>query len=159
MIFVTRILVCLYLLVNASWNQETSLGNHSFSPMHVWKKHSARFSLFWYLLLSWNMICLRKSRCTITTTFKLNYHIQSIDTEWAKHHFFFCFLVRNIWHLPASFNNFMFLPAMKTSEPASLENYKFSNSLYIELSNKQHSICIYVFAVVKFTVFFTTSRM
>lgn len=124
-----------------------------FLHMHVWKKHSARFSLFWFLLFSWNMLCLRKSRCTITISFKLNYPIQFIDREWAKHHFFFCVLVRNIWHFPGSLNSFVFLLAMKTSEPASLENYKFSNNIFIELSNKQHSICIYVFAVVRFTVF------
>lgn len=121
--------------------------------MHVWKKHSARFSLFWFLLFSWNMLCLRKSRCTITISFKLNYPIQFIDREWAKHHFFFLCLGPKYLTFSWLFEQFCFLLAMKTSEPASLENYKFSNNIFIEFSNKQHSICIYVFAVVRFTVF------
>lgn len=68
---------------------------------------------------------------------------------------FFLFLSPKYFTFPWLFQQFCFLLAMKTSEPASLQNYKFSNRLFIEITNKQHPIHIYAIAVVNLTIYFT----
>lgn len=137
---------------NAPWNQRTSLISHSF--MYV--KHYARFSLFWFLLLCWNMLCLRKSTCTVTITFKLTYHIQSIDIKCAKHPFF---LFPSAKYLTLSWlfeQLFFFLPWNRQDRHL-YETVYLNNSLFFNYQT--HSFCIYFCAVAKFTLFLTCSHV
>lgn len=154
MILVTRILVCLYLL-NAQWNQETSLCSHSFTPMHLCKTFcQVLFVLVFTVELKHVLFVQKQSLLSLLIKF-------NPLTDYQRNTTSFLFpSPKYLTYSPGSFINVVFfLLAMKTSEPASLRNCQSNNNLYIESSNTQRSICIYLFAVVKCRVFLTRSQM
>lgn len=136
----------------------TSPYSHSFSLMYLCKTFCQILFVFWFLMLSWNMLCLRKSTSTIPTTFKLTYHINTLADN-QRNTISFLFPSPKYLTFSRLFQQCCFFTCHENIRTASLRNCQSNNNLFIELSNKPRSICVYFFAVVKFRVFLTRSRM